>query len=123
MRESLELFQLLRHGKGDPGAVAQMRNTCNVHYLRQLADVEQLFLRLDIEFAEFDPALEQFPVGDCLIEASLPRRLLRRNIQAGALAERDLGPVADRRRQGRRIKIVEIAQRSLAAWQTANVAH
>src|SRR6185312_94422 len=50
MREGLELFQLLHHGKGDPRAVAQVRDTCNVHHLRQLADVEQLFFRLDIEF-------------------------------------------------------------------------
>src|SRR5258708_40198024 len=105
MREGLELLQVLQDREGNPRTVPQMWEARNVDRLGQIADVKKLFLGLNIKAVELPLTFDQVGVGYCRIEASLPARILRRDVEACTLAKRHFGPVADRRRQRVGIKI------------------
>src|SRR5260221_4728771 len=123
MREGYELLQVLQDGEGNPRTVPQMWHARNVDRLRQLADVKKLFLGLNIEAVELPLTFDQVGVGYRLVEASLPARILRRDVEACTLSKRHFRPVADRGRQSVGIKIVEIAQRRFSPRQTVDLAH
>src|SRR3569832_2676944 len=100
-----------------------MRHAHDVEGLRERVEIEELFLALHAEGGE--PALPVVEVGGGYrgVEATLPSRALRRNVEASALAERHLAAVAEAHRQLVRIEIVDFAPRHLAARQAVDVAH
>src|SRR6185312_7261496 len=107
----------------DPGAVAQMRYAHHVDRAGELVEIEEFFLALHIEGREAALAVVEIGVGDRGVEAALPGRALRRDVETGPLPERHLAAVAYAHRQLVWIEIVDLAQRYLAARQTVDVAH
>src|SRR3569623_2597767 len=96
----------------DPGAVAQMRHAHDVEGLRELVEIEELFLALHAEGGEPALPVVEVGVGYRGVEAPLPSRALRRNVEASALAGRHLTAVADAHRQQVRREIVDVAPRN-----------